>query len=81
MQPKVRIYSKNYCPYCVRAKDFFASRGVAFEEIDVTRDPTVLEQLIKQTQHMTVPQIFIGDKFVGGYTDLVAKFQRGEIVL
>ncbi|MFZ5628005.1 MAG: glutaredoxin [Spirochaetota bacterium] len=81
MSPQVTIYSKDYCPYCVRAKEFFAKKQINFHEIDVEKDPAAYEELKRKTNHMTVPQIFIGDKFIGGYTDLVAKFQRGEIVL
>lgn len=81
VKPRVIIYSKDYCPYCLRAKDFFAQRNIAFEEIDVTKDVRTLEELKKRTGHLTVPQIFINDVFVGGYTDLMAKVNRSELVL
>ena len=81
MKSRVVIYSKDYCPYCVRAKDYFKQRNIPFEEIDVTKDASVLEELKQRTQHLTVPQIFIDDVFVGGYTDLIAKVNRSEIAL
>lgn len=81
MPEKVTIYTKDYCPYCDRAKEYFGTRGIAFEEIDVTRDPQVYADLKQRTGHMTVPQIFIDDKFVGGYTDMVDKIRRGELVI
>lgn len=79
MNEKVLIYTKDYCPYCDRAKEFFASRKIPFEEIDVSRDPQAYSDLKARTHHMTVPQIFIGDAFIGGYTDLVDKVRRGEL--
>lgn len=81
MQQSVTIYSKDYCPYCDRAKEFFDSRGMAYKEIDVSRDEKAYAELRNKTHHMTVPQIFIGEKFVGGYTDLIAKVKSGEISL
>lgn len=78
---KVIIYSKKYCPYCVRAKEFFKQKGIAFKEVDLTDDFESLEQLKNKTNHLTVPQIFIDDVFIGGYTDLIRKFDNGEIAL
>lgn len=78
---KVLIYSKQYCPYCVRAKDFFKQKGIAFKEVDLTDDFESLERLKNKTNHLTVPQIFIDDVFIGGYTDLIRKFDNGEIAL
>ena len=81
MRPKVLIYSKKLCPYCVRAKDFFRARGIAFEEVDLSDNFSELEKLKSKTGHMTVPQIFIGDQFIGGYTDLVAAVESGKLKL
>lgn len=81
MAEKVTIYTKDYCPYCDRAKEYFSSRGITFEEIDVTRDPQAYAQLRERTRHMTVPQIFIGEQFVGGYTDMIDKVRRGELAI
>ena len=81
MAEKVTIYTKDYCPYCDRAKEYFSSRGITFEEIDVTRDPQAYAQLRERTRHMTVPQIFIGEQFVGGYTDMIDKVRRGELTI
>lgn len=76
---KVLIYTKDYCPYCDRAKEFFKARSVAYEEINIQRDPAQYDALKSRTHHMTVPQIFIDDNFVGGYTDLIAKVQQGAL--
>ena len=78
-QAKIIIYTKKYCPYCSAAKELFKSKGVSFEEIDVTGDQKKLDELIKQTQHQTVPQIFVGEKFVGGFRELEALDESGEL--
>ncbi len=79
MKPNVKIYSKKYCPYCVKAKHFFDDKGIPYEEIDVTSDLEQLEALKKMTQHLTVPQIFINGQFIGGYTDLIDAARTGKI--
>ncbi|MGE0525591.1 MAG: glutaredoxin domain-containing protein [Bdellovibrionales bacterium] len=81
MNPKIVIYSKKLCPYCVRAKEFFKQKNIVFEEIDLTDNYDEIENLKKRTGHMTMPQIFIDDVFIGGYTDLVAKIDNGELKL
>ena len=76
---KILIYSKKLCPYCVRAKEFLRQKNIAFQEIDLTENVEELEKLKKKTGHMTVPQIFVDDLFIGGYTDLITKFDSGEL--
>ena len=73
------IYSKQPCPYCVRAKAFLKEKGIPFVEIDLSNNFDEIEALKKRTNHMTMPQIFVDDMFVGGYTELVSKFQSGEL--
>jgi glutaredoxin len=78
MIPKIEIYFKVPCPYCVHAKEFFNSRNLKFEAIDLTGKPDEYVQLKDRTGHMTVPQIFINDKFIGGYSDLKEAYDRGD---
>lgn len=75
----VRIYSTQWCPYCTAAKRFFNQRGVPFEEVDLTEDDEGRVELGRRTGQRTVPQIFIGDTHVGGYTDLVALASAGRL--
>lgn len=75
----VKIYSKEHCPYCIKAKQFFKSKGIAFEEMDVTNRQDLRDQLEKETGWMTVPMIFIGDKFIGGYDNLAQLDQEGKL--
>ncbi len=66
------IYSKDYCPYCVAAKNLFNKKGVQFEEIFMDDKPDEYQALKERTGMMTVPQIFINDELIGGYQELAA---------
>ncbi|MGZ3480738.1 MAG: glutaredoxin 3 [Myxococcaceae bacterium] len=75
----VTIYTTTSCGFCLRAKDFLRSRGVSYREVDVSGDDDARERLIEQSNgQRTVPQIFVGDVHVGGYTDMVALDRKGE---
>jgi glutaredoxin 3 len=69
---KVEIYSSKSCPFCVMAKQLLERKGVAYTEIRVDLDPTKRQEMMKKSRQRTVPQIFINDEPIGGYTDLVA---------
>ena len=70
----------NYCPYCESAKRLLKSKGLAFEEILLAEDDDAgWKTLEKKTGYKTMPQIFIGEKFVGGYTDLAQLDAKGEL--
>ena len=77
----VRMYTTEYCPYCVRAKALLQQRGVALiDEIRVDPDPEQRDRMIEATGRRTVPQIFIGDTHVGGCDDLIALDRRGALL-
>ena len=76
---KVVIYSKTYCPFCVRAKNLFSGKGVEFEEIMVDAKPELFVELKEKTGMMTVPQIFIDDKLIGGFTELAELDSKGGL--
>ena len=76
----VTIYTKNYCPYCRRAKDLLTQKGVDFEEIDVTTDPEGQKAMaVRAHGRSTVPQIFIGDQHIGGCDDIHALEVVGKL--
>ena len=78
--PKVEIYSKMFCPYCVRAKRLLGEKGVSFEEHDITLGGPRRAEMIQRAQgRTTVPQIFIGDLHVGGSDDLAALERAGKL--
>jgi glutaredoxin 3 len=69
---KVEVYSSAHCPYCVMAKQLLDRKGVKYDEIKVDVDPAKRQEMMKKSKQRTVPQIFINDKPIGGYTDMVA---------
>jgi len=78
--PKVEIYTKMFCPYCVRAKRLLDQKGVDFEEHDISLGgPRRAEMIQRANGRTTVPQIFIGETHVGGSDDLAALERAGEL--
>ncbi len=78
---KVVMYSKDYCPYCARAKALLTERGVTdLEIIPIDQDPAQRDVMIERTGRRTVPQIFVGDKHVGGCDDLIALDRSGGLL-
>jgi glutaredoxin 3 len=72
-QADILIYSKDYCPYCVAAKNLLTQKGVGYDEIDLTQNPELRDEMIKKAGgRTTVPQIFIGTQHIGGFDDLKA---------
>ena len=67
---RIRMYSTTWCGYCVRAKALLERRGLAYEEIVMDDDPAFRQKLLDMTGRWTVPQIFIDDQPIGGYTEL-----------
>lgn len=77
---KVEVYSTQYCPFCVRAKALLKNKGIAFTEIDVSRDPALREKMVELAGgRRTVPEIFINGKIIGGYDELHALEMAGEL--
>lgn len=78
--PKVEIYTTPTCPYCLAAKRLLTKKGVAFTEIDVSRDPDLRIAMTNRAGgRRTVPQIFIGETHVGGSDDLHALEHEGRL--
>ena len=77
---KVVMYTTPICGYCAAAKRLLSSKGVAFEEIDVMRDPSKRAEMIdKANGRRTVPQIFVGETHVGGFDDMAALERDGKL--
>lgn len=74
------LYTKSYCPYCVLAKNLLNSIWAPYEEVDVTKNQELLMQIVAKSWMRTVPQIFVDDTCLGGYTDIVALHERWELV-
>jgi glutaredoxin 3 len=78
--PRITIYTTPICPYCVRAKALLKKKGAVFDEIDVFMDAGARREMeTKAGGRYTVPQIFIGERHVGGCEDLYALERAGEL--
>ena len=78
---KVKIFTTATCPFCIRAKDLLAQRGVNdYEEIRVDIDPSQRTVMMEVSGRRTVPQIFIGHQHIGGCDELVDLDRRGGLV-
>jgi glutaredoxin 3 len=78
--PPITIYTKGWCPYCAAAKDLLTEKGADFTEIDIERKPGARQEMIQKANgRTTVPQIFIGERHVGGCDDLYALDGRGQL--
>jgi glutaredoxin 3 len=77
--PKITVYTKQSCPFCVRAKRLLEKKGVSFEEIGVEGDDSLRTWLVEKTGQMTVPQIFAGERSLGGFSDLEALDREGKL--
>lgn len=76
----VEIYTKAYCPYCVRAKSLLASKNIEFKEYPVDREPALRDEMITRANGgYTVPQIFINQKHIGGCDDMMALEQQQSL--
>ena len=77
---KVTMYSGNPCPYCGAAKALLKSKNVEIEEFDIWKEPAKAKEMLQRTNGArTIPQIFIGDTYVGGYNELKALEIAGKL--
>jgi glutaredoxin 3 len=78
--PAITIYTKSWCPYCSAAKDLLNQKGASFTEIDIETTPGARQEMVQKANGRgTVPQIFIGDRHVGGCDDLYALDGQGRL--
>lgn len=79
MKP-VTLYTKSWCGYSRRAKELLSEKGVPYRDIDVTEDEAKESEMVERAGGATtVPQIFIGDQHIGGYSELFRLDRRGEL--
>ena len=75
----VTIYVTSYCPYCIRAKALLTQKSVSFREVNVEDRPDLRTWLARKSGQRTVPQVFVNGKPVGGFTDIAALDQKGQL--
>jgi glutaredoxin 3 len=78
-QVEITVYTTDPCARCIRAKDLLRSRGLAFAEVNLAKDPVGRRGLAEFTGHMTFPQIVIDGKPLGGYQELLEAEREGRL--
>ncbi len=76
---QVELYSRQWCPYCAKAKALLRAKGLEYDEIDVTHDRAAEKAMFERSQRLSVPQIFVLGELVGGYDDLAMLNATGEL--
>ncbi len=76
---EVKIYATRFCPYCTAARSLFTQLAVPYTEISVDGDRQLREEMTRLSGARTVPQIWVGDQHVGGFTELHALHQNGGL--
>jgi len=76
---QVTIYTKPYCPYCIRAVSLLEKKGVDFTEIEAAFDPEKRQEMMKRSGRATFPQIFVGERHIGGCDDMLALERDGKL--
>lgn len=79
MTAGVTMYSTRFCPYCVRARMLLDSKQVEYTDISVDGQPALRREMTERSGRHTVPQIWIGDRHVGGFDDLARLDQQGRL--
>ena len=79
MNSEITMYSTRFCPYCMRARFLLESKNVEFNDIGVDARPELRREMMEKSGRRTVPQIWIGDRHVGGYDDLAHLEQLGQL--
>ena len=77
--PEVVMYSSGYCPYCIRARMLLDAKQVPYQDISVDREPALRTKMQALSGRTSVPQIWVGELHVGGFTDLLALESNGEL--
>ena len=76
----ITLYTKDYCPYCTKAKNLLSSIGASYEEINVTTTPDIIIELAKKSGIRTLPQIFVDDICLGGFDSINTLHEEGKLL-
>lgn len=77
--PQIVLYTKEYCPYCVRAKELLHQKKQKFTEFRIDLHPELRDEMMQKSGRTTVPQIFINSQHIGGCDDLYALEAQGSL--
>jgi glutaredoxin 3 len=76
---KVTVYTTDPCSFCVRVKALLKSRGVEFDEVNLAKDPAGRVELARRTGMMSFPQVLVGERVIGGYSEVQKAADDGEL--
>jgi glutaredoxin 3 len=79
MASKITVYTTEPCSFCIRTKELLTARGLAFEEISLTKDPDGRAKLAQKTGMMSFPQVLMGDDVLGGYREVLEADAAGRL--
>ncbi|MAT91528.1 MAG: glutaredoxin 3 [Halioglobus sp.] len=79
MGADVTLYTTRFCPYCIRAKRLLDSKGVAYTEIPVDAEPEKRQEMMQRSGRRTVPQIWVGERHIGGCDELYQLERQGDL--
>ena len=79
MNPAVTMYTTQFCPYCVRARNLLDRKGIAYQDIAVDHDPQLRREMMTRSGRNTVPQIWIGEQHIGGCDEMMSLERQGHL--
>lgn len=79
MSNSVTLYTTRYCPYCIRARGLLDSKGVEYKDIAVDGSPQLRREMSERSGRTSVPQIWIGERHIGGYDDMALLESQGRL--
>lgn len=78
-KPKIEIYGTEFCGYCTAARMLLKKKGLDYQDISISKDAEALEQMLERSGRRSVPQIFINDRAIGGFDELYALEESGDL--
>ena len=75
----VTVYTTDPCSFCLRAKQLLDARGIAYDEVNLAKDPIGRNELLERTGMMSFPQILVGDELIGGFQETIAADRSGRL--
>ena len=78
--PPVTVYTTDFCGYCTRVKALLERNGVSYREVNAADQPGLREELLAKSGRRTLPQVYVGERYLGDANDIMALDQRGELL-
>ena len=79
MSTGITLYTTRYCPYCIRARELLDHKGAEYQDLAVDDDPRLRGEMMTRSGRGTVPQIWIGERHIGGYDDMQLLERQGQL--